>query len=228
MNNILELKSISKIYEQGPAKIEIIKNVNLSVKPAELVAIVGSSGSGKSTLLHIAGLLDRNYTGEVLVGGVCASKSSAGHQNALRLNKIGFIYQYHHLLKDFNARENVAMPRLIAGLDYQAALKDADELLTQLGLQDRLMNFPGQLSGGEQQRVAIARSMINNPDIIFADEPTGNLDHLASDKVIELFLSLAKRRGLAAVIVTHNHEIAKKMNRMLELKDGVLVGDKET
>jgi lipoprotein-releasing system ATP-binding protein len=222
MNNILELKSISKSYEQGPAKIEVIKNVNLSVKPAELVAIVGSSGSGKSTLLHIAGLLDRNYAGEVLVSGLCASKSSAGKQNALRLNKIGFIYQYHHLLKDFNARENVAMPRLIAGLDYTQALKDADELLTQLGLQDRLMNFPGALSGGEQQRVAIARSMINNPDIIFADEPTGNLDHLASDKVIELFLGLAKERGLAAVIVTHNHEIAKKMNRMFELKDGVL------
>ncbi len=219
MNNVLELKSISKSYKQGGESLTVIDKTSLSIKAGELVAIIGSSGSGKSTLLHIAGLLDRDFTGDVIVGGV---KATDAEKDNIRLNKIGFIYQYHHLLKDFNARENVAMPRLIAGLDYNQALKDADDLLSQLGLGKRLTNFPGELSGGEQQRVAIARSMINNPAIILADEPTGNLDNHSSDTVIQMFIDLAKSRGTAAVIVTHNDKIAAMMDRVFELKSGVM------
>lgn len=223
MSNILELNGVSKNYYQAKSTIEILKNINLTIKPGELVGIIGSSGSGKSTMLHIAGLLDNQFSGEVIVNGQNTRKLKNQAKDDIRLNNIGFIYQYHHLLKDFSARENVAMPALIAGKCYEDALKEADLLLSILGLKNRIYNFPGELSGGEQQRVAIARSMINNPDIILADEPTGNLDNHSSDIVIDLFLRLAKERGLAAIIVTHNHEIAKKLDSVYELKNAVLV-----
>lgn len=222
MSNILELKSISKNYIQGKSNIEILKNVNLSIKAGELVGILGSSGSGKSTMLHIAGLLDNQFSGEVIVKSRLTSKLNDNSKNLIRLNNIGFIYQYHHLLKDFSARENVAMPALIASKDYNESLKEADQLLSILGLGSRINNFPGELSGGEQQRVAIARSMINKPDIILADEPTGNLDNDSSNLVIDLFLKLAKERNLASIIVTHNNSIAEKLDSVYEIKGGIL------
>ncbi len=222
MSNILELKSISKNYIQGKSNIEILKSVNLSIKAGELVGILGSSGSGKSTMLHIAGLLDNQFSGEVIVKSRLTSKLNDNSKNLIRLNNIGFIYQYHHLLKDFSARENVAMPALIASKNYNESLKEADQLLSILGLGSRINNFPGELSGGEQQRVAIARSMINKPDIILADEPTGNLDNDSSNLVIDLFLKLAKERNLASIIVTHNNSIAEKLDSVYEIKGGIL------
>lgn len=223
MNKVIELSNVSKHYEQGGSVIEIIRGVNLSVASGELVAIIGSSGSGKSTMLHIAGLLDRKFEGEVIIDGTNTKGAKNSICESLRLNQLGFIYQYHHLLKDFTARENVAMPQLIAGRDYSAALKESDELLKRLGLEKRLHNYPGEMSGGEQQRVAIARSLINNPKVVLADEPTGNLDSQTADMVLKLFLELARERGLAAIIVTHNREIARQMDKVYELKDGVLV-----
>lgn len=223
MNKAIELNNVSKHYEQGGSVIEIIREINLAVASGELVAIIGSSGSGKSTMLHIAGLLDKKFEGDITIGGICTKGAKDQVCESLRLNHLGFIYQYHHLLKDFTARENVAMPRLISGYDYLLALKESDELLRRLGLEKRLYNYPGEMSGGEQQRVAIARSLINNPKVILADEPTGNLDAQTADIVLGLFLELTRERGLAAIIVTHNREIAKKMDRVYELREGVLV-----
>lgn len=223
MSKILELSNVSKHYEQGGSVIEIVRGVNLSVASGELVAIIGSSGSGKSTMLHIAGLLDKKFEGEVIIDGTSTKDAKDSICESLRLNHLGFIYQYHHLLKDFTARENVTMPQLIAGRDYSVALKESDELLKRLGLEKRLHNYPGEMSGGEQQRVAIARSLINNPKVVLADEPTGNLDSQTADMVLKLFLELARERGLAAIIVTHNREIAQRMDKVYEIKDGVLV-----
>jgi lipoprotein-releasing system ATP-binding protein len=223
MSKALELQNITKDYVQGRSVVEVARNVNLEVDKGELVAIVGASGSGKSTLLHIAGLLDKNFSGDVKIDGISTKSASDKKRDAFRLNHLGFIYQYHHLLKDFTARENVAMPMLIAGHDNKVSLEKADHLLERLGLAKRIFNYPGEMSGGEQQRVAIARSLINDPSIILADEPTGNLDAKASDIAIELFLELARERSLSAIIVTHNQQIAKRMDKVYELKDGHLI-----
>lgn len=248
-NKILSLKNIQKIYMQAGSAIEILQDVNLEIFSGEMVAIIGSSGSGKSTLLQIAGLLDDPTHGEVLyyddmdfqernAGSVNAIgaveqqykvngknkniTSSAARNNKIRLHNIGFIYQYHHLLKDFNARENVALPRIIAGHDYAKALADADRLLALLGLETKIYNMPGELSGGQQQRVAIARSLINNPKIILADEPTGNLDPHNADEVFNLFLEVARNKNTAVVMVTHNIAIAERMNKVMRLEYGIL------
>jgi lipoprotein-releasing system ATP-binding protein len=218
----LELQNITKDYVQGRSAIEIARNVNLTLAKGELVAIVGASGSGKSTLLHIAGLLDKKFSGDVIIDGISTKKASDKKRDVLRLNHLGFIYQYHHLLKDFTARENVAMPMLIGGHDHKESMDSADELLERLGLAKRSFNYPGEMSGGEQQRVAIARSLINNPSIILADEPTGNLDAHTADIAIELFLELARERSLSAIIVTHNEQIAARMDKIYELKNGIL------
>lgn len=217
---VLTLKNIAKEYRQGNSVIEVLQGVNLGVMSGDLIAIVGSSGSGKSTLLQIAGLLDNTSSGEVIYHA--AVHDNTINANHIRLNYVGFIYQYHHLLRDFNARENVALPRLIRNGDYTKALNEADQLLDQLGLSEKIYNMPGELSGGQQQRVAIARSLINKPKIVLADEPTGNLDPYNADEVFNLFIKTANQQNTAVIMVTHNHAIAKKMNKTYELKYGLL------
>ena len=186
---ILALKGISKDYKQGRSIIEVLKNVDLTVNQKEMVAIVGASGSGKSTLLHIAGLLDPADSGQIFIDNVPDSKiANLRYANQIRLDNMGFIYQYHHLLKDFTAQENAAMPLLINNVPKKEAIERAASILEELGLGKRLYNVPGELSGGEQQRVAVARALINNPKIILADEPTGNLDPHTADEVFELLV----------------------------------------
>ncbi|MGI4776112.1 MAG: ABC transporter ATP-binding protein [Janthinobacterium lividum] len=218
-DNTLVLKNICKQYFQGGTVIEILKNINLTVQSSQSIAIIGSSGSGKSTLLHIAGLLDKANSGEVKI---CNKTPQYNSENNIRLSHIGFIYQNHHLLKDFNARENVAMPRIIAGQEKSKALSEADSLLFELGLSKRLYNLPGELSGGEQQRVAIARSLINKPELILADEPTGNLDPSTAQEVFDLFMKLVSVRKTSVVMVTHNHMLAAKVDKTYQLECGLL------
>jgi lipoprotein-releasing system ATP-binding protein len=213
---ILELKNICKDYIQANSVIEVLKDFSLKLYPGEIVAIIGASGCGKSTLLHIAGLLDRPDRGDVIINGEAVKKDES-LRTKIRLEEIGFVYQYHHLLKDFNARENVAMPRLIANKDYLEALDDADTLLESLDLGNRTFNFPGELSGGQQQRVAIARSLINNPRIVLADEPTGNLDSNSAEIVIKLLRNIVKQSDIGAIIVTHNEHIAQMADRVIQL-----------
>ena len=195
---ILELKNINKDYRQGRSTIEVLKNINLQIVKNQMVAIVGASGSGKSTLLHIAGLLDSPDAGSVYIENIPAHKlCNLKYASQIRLENLGFIYQYHHLLGDFTAQENAAMPLLISGVEKKQALERSEDLLRKLGLGGRLYNFPGELSGGEQQRVAIARALINNPKLILADEPTGNLDPNTAEEVFELFLDRAENSGAA-------------------------------
>lgn len=217
--SVLSLKNISKHYTQGKCTIPVLDNVNLEVMQGELIAIIGSSGSGKSTLLHIAGLLDSPNSGEILIDSTSYHSSKV---HLARLDNIGFIYQQHRLLKDFTAIENVAMPRLICGSDYKLALDESEQILRELGLADKKNNMPGELSGGEQQRVAIGRSLINRPLIILADEPTGNLDPATADEVFNLFIRTAHQQNTAIIMVTHNHQLAGKMDRIYELKYGQL------
>ncbi len=221
-HSVLTLNNISKDYIQGNSVIEILKNVNLTVMQNELIAIVGSSGSGKSSLLHIAGLLDTPNSGEVQICDIVRKKTTSRINDLIRLNYIGFIYQNYNLLKDFSARENVALPKLIAGSSYTQALEEADELLARLGLSSKIYNMPGELSGGEQQRVAIARSLINKPKLILADEPTGNLDQTTADEVFGILLQIATEQNTSIIMVTHNNELARKMHKLYELRYGVL------
>lgn len=221
---ILTLKSISKDYRQGRSIIEVLKNVNLTVHQKEMLAIVGASGSGKSTLLHIAGLLDAADSGEIFIDNVeNAMVKNLRYSNWLRLENMGFIYQYHHLLKDFTAQENAAMPLLINNISKKEAMEKSAFILEELGLGKRLYNVPGELSGGEQQRVAIARALINNPKIILADEPTGNLDPHTADEVFAIFLERIEKENTAIVMVTHNLELAAKMDKTYKLNEGNLV-----
>ena len=221
---ILTLNGISKDYKQGRSIVEVLKNINLSVNQKEMVAIVGASGSGKSTLLHIAGLLDHADAGEVFIDGVDDSRiKNLNYANQIRLENMGFIYQYHHLLSDFTAQENAAMPLLINNINKKEAMDRAASILEELGLGKRLYNLPGELSGGEQQRVAVARALINNPKIILADEPTGNLDPNTADEVFAMFLERAEKENAAIVMVSHNLDIASKMNKIFNLDKGDLV-----
>lgn len=216
-NTALILKNISKHYSQGKTVVRVLDDLNLTVNEGELIAVIGSSGSGKSTLLHIAGLLDKPTNGQVII-----PNSECKKNHLIRLHYLGFIYQQHHLLKDFTALENVIMPRLISGLDQKEAIEDATKILESLGLGGKLYNMPGELSGGEQQRVAIARSLINKPKIILADEPTGNLDSKTTNEVFNLFLKVARQQNTAVIMVTHNHELAHKMDKLYKLKHGLL------
>ncbi len=215
---ILSLKNICKDYKQGRGVIEVLKDVNIELCRGEMLAVIGASGCGKSTLLHIAGLLDFADSGSVEILGHKTTQNNLFQKAAqIRLNNIGFIYQYHHLLRDFTAAENAAMPLIIKGVKKSDAIDRAAELLESLGLGKRLMNLPGELSGGEQQRVAIARALINQPKIILADEPTGNLDPETSDEVFAMLLDAATNQNAAIMMVSHNMRLADKMHRVFKL-----------
>jgi lipoprotein-releasing system ATP-binding protein len=218
----LELDGVARLYAQGESELEVFRDVSLSVMPGELVALVGPSGSGKSSLLHMAGLLEAPSSGQVSIEGRPASQLPDQERTRLRRDTIGFVYQAHHLLPEFTALENVAMPQRIAGKGRVAAEAEATRLLTLLGLAERLEHRPMQLSGGEQQRVAIARALANGPRLLLADEPTGNLDPKTSGGVFEALVELVRAEGLAALIATHNHDLAAKMDRALVLDQGRL------
>lgn len=219
---IVELRGLTRTFEQGGTRIDVLRGVNLEVQPGEIVALLGPSGSGKSTMLQAIGLLEGGFGGEIVIAGHAAEKSNARARTMLRRDHLGFVYQFHHLLPDFDARENVVLPQLIAGADREDAEARAEHLLTALGLENRMDHRPSQLSGGEQQRVAVARGLANRPKLVLADEPTGNLDEATSDRVLEQFLELVRGEGSAALIATHNERLASKMDRTVRLHDGVL------
>jgi lipoprotein-releasing system ATP-binding protein len=222
MNNkiALELKDISKSYIQAKSRVDVLEHISFQINAGQIVAIIGSSGSGKSTLLHIAGLLDYDYSGEVMILG--QSVSQVNSLNSLRLNHLGFVYQHHHLMPDFTALENILMPALIKGQDKYQATARAQELLSILGLKNKQGNYPGELSGGQQQRVALARSLMNKPEIIIADEPTGNLDHQNALDVFELMQAISIDEGVAVLVATHSANLASKADKVFELKSGKL------
>ncbi len=222
-NAVLRLIDITRIYHQGPKELVVFRRANLAIYPGELVALVGPSGAGKSTLLHIAGLLERPDEGEIEIAGKDCNALNDAERTAIRRSDIGFIYQFHHLLPEFSALENIEMPQLINGLDAAEAKERSHQLLNMLGLAERAEHRPSQLSGGEQQRVAIARAVANSPKILLADEPTGNLDPETSDRVYRQLLELARLAGLSALIATHNMELARKMDRQLVMSGGELV-----
>lgn len=220
---LLMVRNLHKTYKQGSNKLTILNNVDIRLYSSEICALVGPSGSGKSTLLHILGLLDSPTSGQIVMGDKDVSKLPDRARTKLRSEHIGFIYQFHHLLPEFSALENVALPQVIAGKPKQQAQEKAAGLLAQLGLSNRLHHRPGTLSGGEQQRVAIARALINDPYLLFADEPTGNLDPETSKEVFALLLNVVRKRGIGALIATHNFDLANEMDRILEVKSGHLL-----
>ncbi len=220
---ILHLENIHRAYRQGDAKLDILRGVDFVLHPGEAVALVAPSGAGKSTLLHIAGLLERPDGGEVIVGGRATSQLSDNERTRIRRAELGFVYQFHHLLPEFSALENVMLPQIIGGLDKSEAQKRAEELLKWLGLPHRASHRPSELSGGEQQRVAIARAVANAPRVLFADEPTGNLDIVTAEEVFASLFKLIKATGLAALVATHNLELAAQMDRRITLRDGLAV-----
>lgn len=222
-NSVINLVNLTRSFEQGGAKIDVLRGVNLTVQPGEIVALLGPSGSGKSTMLQAVGLLEGGFGGTIEIAGVDASKLSGDDRTALRRDHLGFVYQFHHLLADFTALENVVLPQLVAGVKRGDAEERAASLLGKLGLGQRLTHRPSQLSGGEQQRVAVGRALANKPQLVLADEPTGNLDEATADKVLEQFLDLVRIQGSAALVATHNERLAKRMDRVLRLHEGVLV-----
>lgn len=227
MNNeketVLELKQICKSFRQGSQKLDVLTGVDLEIKSGEIIALIGPSGSGKSTLLQIAGLLETPSSGEIYLNRQNCSKLGDGLRTLLRRDFLGFVYQYHNLLPDFSAEENVMLPQLIAGRKAKAARERAAWLLERLNLGSRLKHRPAEMSGGEQQRVAIARALANAPKLLLADEPTGNLDPKTSDVVFAELLNIVKETGLSALIATHNMELASAMDRKVRLEDGRLV-----
>ena len=218
----LRLSKVHRHYGEGERLVRVLEAADLEVRGGELVAIVAPSGAGKSTLLHLSGLLERPQGGEVEVTGVPTSKLNERGRTLLRRNTIGYVYQFHHLLPEFSALENVAMPQLIAGVEKAAAEKRALHLLDILGIAPRAQHRPAELSGGEQQRVAIARAAANHPRIILADEPTGNLDPATSEVVFEALAGLIREEGAAALIATHNFDLARRANRIVTLRKGLI------
>ncbi len=218
----LALEGIRKIYPQAGGGLEVLRGVSLAIHPGQIVALVGPSGAGKSTLLHIAGLLDRPNAGAIRLAGEDCFRMSDDRRTALRRSELGFVYQFHHLLPEFSALENIALPRMIDGAARRVARLAAEALLAQVGLGDRASHRPARLSGGEQQRVAIARALANEPSLLIADEPTGNLDRRTAGAVFDLLVEIVHRRGTAALIATHNPELAERMDRRLVLEDGVI------
>jgi lipoprotein-releasing system ATP-binding protein len=221
---VLELRGIRQSFvEAGGGRLEVIRQADLALYPGEMVALIGPSGAGKSTLLHITGMLEKAEAGEVVVAGQSSNSMSDDRRTALRRSAMGFVYQYHHLLPEFSALENVIIPQMIAGKSRAAARPRAADLLGRVGLAGRLEHRPGKLSGGEQQRVAIARALANAPRILLADEPTGNLDIHTSDDVFAMLTGLVRDLKVAALIATHNLDIADRMDRVVTLREGVLV-----
>ena len=219
---VLRLRGVARAYRTGEGVLEVLKGVDLDVHAGEVVGLIGPSGSGKSSLLHAAGLLERPTAGQIDIEGRDCSKLSDRERTRIRLGAIGFVYQFHHLLAEFSALDNVAIPQMIAGRSRPQARERAADLLGQLGLSQRLSHQPGQLSGGEQQRVAIARALANQPRVVMADEPTGNLDPATSGAVFQNLFDLARGTGVALLIATHNMELAHHMDRVFALKDGRL------
>jgi lipoprotein-releasing system ATP-binding protein len=220
---VLRLERLERAYTQGNRRIDVLKGATASFYPGEAVALLGPSGAGKSTLLHIAGLLERADGGQVLINGVDCVALPDSEQTRMRRMEVGFVYQFHHLLPEFSALENVVLPQLILGRSRAQAETRAKELLKSLGLEERWDHRPSQLSGGEQQRVAIARAVANAPKVLLADEPTGNLDPPTAERVFDQLISLIRRSGVAAVIATHNLDLAARMDRTLRLVDALLV-----
>jgi lipoprotein-releasing system ATP-binding protein len=219
---VLSLRGVTRTYTTGQGDLTVLKGVDLDIFPGELVGLIGPSGSGKSSLLHAAGLLERPTSGEVRIDGEDVGVLDERARTRLRLSRVGFVYQFHHLLPEFDARDNVALPMRIAGYSEADARTRAEAALASLGLAERTRHQPAQMSGGEQQRVALARALANNPRLLLADEPTGNLDPATSQSVFETLQKLVKETGVAALIATHNMELAGHMDRVFALKDGHL------
>jgi lipoprotein-releasing system ATP-binding protein len=221
---LIKAKNICKKFPQGVSELEILKNINFQIVSGEAVSIVGSSGAGKSTLLHILGTLDRPTSGEVFFEGENISLFDDEQLSKFRNKTLGFVFQFHHLLKEFSALENVSMPMRISGESKAASLEHAYELLNTMGLADRADHYPSQLSGGELQRVAIARALVCKPRVLLADEPTGNLDSSNGEKIKELFFELKEKFGLTLIVVTHDAQFASKFSRSLRMQDGQWIG----
>ncbi len=219
---VLETRGLKRSFTQADVTIEVLRGVDLAVRPGEIVALLGPSGSGKSTLLQAVGLLEGGFEGSIRILGQEAASLDNDGRTRLRRDTLGFVYQFHHLLPDFDALENILLPQLIHGAEPDAARERAQELLGKLGLSGRLSHRPSKLSGGEQQRVAVARALANRPALVLADEPTGNLDEATADVVFAEFLGLVRGEGSAALVATHNERIAAKMDRVLRLHEGVL------
>ena len=223
LKQVLKLTNITKDFTQAGANVSVLKGLNIEIKKGELVALIGPSGSGKTTLLQIAGLLDNPSSGQVFINDFDASKSNDEIRTKTRKNHIGFVYQFHHLLPEFSALENAALPLLVQGKNWNDSLLEAKNILKEVGLIDRLNYKPSQLSGGQQQRVALARAIISKPSLILADEPTGNLDATIAEKIFEILQNLVKTYDVGCLVVTHNLELAKKADRIITLKDGICI-----
>ncbi|MEO1220052.1 MAG: ABC transporter ATP-binding protein [Pseudomonadota bacterium] len=219
---IVALRDLRRSFEQGGTRIDVLRGVNLDIMPGEIVALLGPSGSGKSTMLQAVGLLEGGFEGSINIAGEAAEQMASDQRTRVRREHLGFVYQFHHLLPDFNATENVVMPQMVAGIPEDDAKARAESLLASLGLEHRLTHRPSQLSGGEQQRVAVARALANQPTLVLADEPTGNLDEATSDTVLGQFLELVRGEGSATLVATHNERLASRMDRVVRLHDGVL------
>jgi lipoprotein-releasing system ATP-binding protein len=224
MNNpVLSLKNLKRTFHQGPETLQVLRGINLDLYPGEIVALVGPSGSGKSTLLQTAGLLEKADEGEVIIDGNDCSLLSDGVRTKIRREVLGFVYQFHHLLPEFDAEENIILPQMIGGKSFSDARIRARELLKEVGILDRATHRPARLSGGEQQRVAIVRALANHPKVLLADEPTGNLDEHTAAAVFEKLTQLVRQENLSALIATHNMDLAKRMDRIFTLHEGQLL-----
>ncbi|MBX6368639.1 MAG: ABC transporter ATP-binding protein [Rhodospirillales bacterium] len=219
----LELRGVERTYRQASETLPVLRGVSFALQPGELVALVGPSGAGKSTLLHVAGLLERPDAGDVLIDGKSCGRMSDGERTEMRRTHLGFVYQFHHLLPEFSALENVMLPQMIAGVPRAKAEERARSLLGMVGLASRESHRPARLSGGEQQRVAIVRALANQPRVLLGDEPTGNLDPHTADDVCAALIDIVRRTGLAALIATHNYDLAGRMDRILQIEEGIVV-----
>jgi len=219
---VVQIAGLTRSFEQGGVRIDVLRGVDLTIRPGEIVALLGPSGSGKSTMLQAIGLLEGGFSGRIEIAGTNATTLNGDERTTLRRDHLGFVYQFHHLLPDFSAIENVVLPQLVAGRSQAEAEARAAELLEALGLGQRLSHRPSQLSGGEQQRVAVARALANKPAMVLADEPTGNLDEATADRVFDQFLKLVRGEGSSALVATHNERLARGMDRVVRLHEGKL------